>query len=139
MSPEDQQVLNKSQLYADIEKAIEDFVGPMDTFIRQNAEHKARVDAAMQSQGSAMAFRAAISGNADLQAAAVDPNTRVIDIWVAYIWRFLINRVFSDDAVLDFYSDDDQSDQNQNPTYYIKNLNEMEHLMTQAREPIFGR
>lgn len=127
-------MLNKAQLYAAIEAAIEAFVGPMDKFIRENSEHKARVTAAMLREGSAKAFRSAIGANAELQAAAVDPDTCVIDIWTAYIWRFLVQSIFSEDAILDFYSGEDQ-----NATYYIKNLTEIDYLMTQAKPPVFGK
>lgn len=127
-------MLNETQVYAAIETAIEAFVGPMDKFIRENDQHKTRVERAMYREGSAKAFRSAISTNADLQAAAVKPETCVIDIWTAYIWRFLLQNIFSEDGILDFYSDD-----NQNPSYYMKNLDEMEHLMTEAKPPVFGK
>ncbi|KAG6354629.1 hypothetical protein INS49_004647 [Diaporthe citri] len=120
-------------LYAAIEAAIEAFVGPMDKFIRENSDHKNRVEGAMSREGSAKAFRSAISDNAELQAAAVDPDTCVIDVWTAYIWRFLVQNVFSDEASIEFYSGEGQ-----NATYYIKNLIEMDYLMTQAKPPVFG-
>lgn len=127
-------MLNEAQFYAEIEAAIEAFVGPMDRFIRENRDHKTYVDSAMSRQGSAKAFRSAIGANAELQAAAVNPDTCVIDIWRAYIWRFLVQYVFSDDATTEFYSGEGQ-----NATYYIKNLIEMDYLMTEAKPPIFGK
>lgn len=133
-SPHYEQLLSETQLYSDIEVAIRGFVLPMDRFLRDDDNHKARVMAAMMREGSAKAFRTALSTNAELQAAAIDSDTCVIDIWVAYLWRFLLQRVFSEDAILDFYSVDGQ-----NATYYIKNLNEMEYLMTQAEPPVFGK
>lgn len=125
---------NEAQLYAAIQAAIEAFVGPMDRFIRDDSQHKARVDAAMLREGSAKAFRSALTANTELQAAAVDPNTCVIDIWTAYIWRYLLQNIFSEPATLDFYSS-----AGQNVSYYIKNVDEMEYLMTLAKTPVFGR
>lgn len=127
-------MLNLAQLYASIEAAIEAFVGPMDKFIRENSDHKAHVERAMTREGSAKAFRSAIGTNTELQKAAIDPETCVIDIWTAYIWRFLVQQIFSDEAIDDFYSGEDQ-----NATYYIKNLMEMDYLMTQADPPVFGK
>lgn len=127
-------MLNEAQLYAEIEAAIEAFVGPMDRFIRENGDHKTYVDGAMLREGSAKAFRSAIGANAELQAAAVDPDTCVIDIWIAYIWRVLVQCVFSDDAIIEFYSGEGE-----NPSYYIKNLLEIDYLMTQAKPPAFGK
>lgn len=127
-------MLSEAQLYSNIETAIRDFVQPMDGFLRNNDNHKERVTAAMMREGSAKAFRTALSTNAELQAAAIEPDTCVIDIWVAYLWRFLLQRVFSEQAILDFYSV-----QGQNATYYIKNLNEMDYLMSQADPPVFGK
>ncbi|KAI7779321.1 hypothetical protein LA080_000992 [Diaporthe eres] len=120
-------------LYAEVEAAIEAFVGPMDRFIRENRDHKTYVEGAMLREGSAKAFRSAIGANAELQAAAVDPDTCVIDIWTAYIWRVLVQCVFSDDAITEFYSGEGE-----NPSYYIKNLLEIDYLMTQAKPPAFG-
>lgn len=117
-----------------MQTAIAAFVGPMDRFIRDNSDHKARVDAGMLSEGSAKAFRSALSANTELQAAAVDPYTGVIDIWTAYIWRYLLQTIFSEAGTLDFYSN-----AGQNASYYIKNVNEMEYLMTLANPPVFGR
>lgn len=106
----------------------------MDKFIREDKQHKDHVEGAMFREGSAKAFRSSITANAELQAAAINPETCVIDIWTAYIWRFLLQKIFSEDAILDFYSDDDQ-----NPSYYIKNLDEVEYLMTEAKPPVFGK
>lgn len=106
----------------------------MDKLIREDEQHKDRLEKAMFSEGSAKAFRAALKANDELQAAAINPETCVIDVWTAYIWRFLLQRIFAENAILDFYSGDDQ-----NATYYIKNLDEMDYLMTQANPPVFGK
>lgn len=106
----------------------------MDKLIRENEQHKDRVEKAMFSERSAKIFRLALGANEELQAAAINPETCVIDVWTAYLWRFLLERVFAENAILDFYSGEGE-----NATYYIKNLDEMEHLMTQAKPPAFGK
>lgn len=106
----------------------------MDKLIRENEQHKVRVEQAMSSEVSAKAFRAALRANEELQAAAINPETCVIDVWTAYIWRFLLQRIFAEDAILEFYSGEGQ-----NATYYIKNLDEIAYLMTQAKPPAFGK
>lgn len=106
----------------------------MDKLIRENERHKDRVEKAMFSEGSAKRFRAALRDNKELQAAAINPETCVIDVWTAYIWRFLLESVFAEDAILKFYSGEGE-----NATYYIKNLDEIAYLMTQAKPPAFGK
>lgn len=106
----------------------------MDKLIRENERHKDRVEKAMSSDVSAKAFRAALRDNKELQRAAINPETCVIDIWTAYLWRFLLEKVFAEDAILKFYSGEGE-----NATYYIKNLDEMEYLMRQAKPPAFGK
>ncbi|KAJ0124445.1 hypothetical protein J7T55_005783 [Diaporthe amygdali] len=119
--------------YAKVEATIDDFVNSMERSLRHDQNHKSRVLQAMKSEGLAKAFRTALRSNPDLQAAATNPLTSVSDIWRAYIWRFLLQKLFSQQATLDFYLQPGE-----NATYYIRNINELDYLMGKATDGQFG-
>ncbi|KAL1851302.1 hypothetical protein Daus18300_012607 [Diaporthe australafricana] len=88
----------------------------------------------MKSEGSAKAFRTVVAlSNQDFQAAAINPKTSAADIWTAWIWRFLVRRVFSDTGAIQFYSS-----KGEDAAYYMHNINEIDYLMQKADAGEFG-
>lgn len=88
----------------------------------------------MRSDGSAKAFREALTYNNDLRELAIQPLATDRQMWMAYIWRFLMQKVFSYDGIRKFYSSPGQ-----NAAYYIKNIDEIEYLMRRENETPGGR
>ncbi|KAL1860359.1 hypothetical protein Daus18300_009272 [Diaporthe australafricana] len=90
----------------------------------QDPGHNAGVASAMRNAGSARAFRQTLRSNADLRELVMQPLASEIQIWTAYIWQFLIQRIFSAQGMGDFYSSNDE-----NAAYYIRNIDEIDYLM----------
>lgn len=55
-------------------------------------------------------------------------------MWTAYIWRFLVQKIFSFDGVREFYAAEGQ-----NAAYYIKNIDEIDELMQNENETRAGK
>ncbi|KAI3395959.1 hypothetical protein diail_598 [Diaporthe ilicicola] len=87
----------------------------------------------MKNRRSARTFRATLASDQELQAAATNPRTSVDDIWTAFIWRFLAQKVFLERAILDFYSSPGE-----NATYYMRSINEIDYLMSKSNFYEFG-
>lgn len=107
----------------------------MRKLINEGATHKANILDAMRSPGSAKVLRTAVAcPNQDFQAAAMNPRTGAGDIWTAWIWRFLVRRVFSDAGALLFYTS-----RGENAAYYMRSINEIDYLMQNADAGEFGK
>lgn len=78
----------------------------------------------MNTAGEARAFRAALTQNSALQQLATQPFTNESDVWTVCIWQFLLANIFSYEGTRSFYSSTGQ-----NAAYYIRNLDEIDHLM----------
>lgn len=83
----------------------------------------------MTKEGSAKAFRSALTQNSDLRELAIQPQATERQMWTAYIWRFLVQEIFSFDGVREFYAATGQ-----NAAYYIKNIDEIDWLMQYENE-----
>ncbi|KAG6354699.1 hypothetical protein INS49_004717 [Diaporthe citri] len=83
----------------------------------------------MTKEGSAKAFRSALTQNSDLRELAIQPQATNCQMWTAYIWRFLVQEIFSFDGVREFYAATGQ-----NAAYYIKNIDEIDWLMQYENE-----
>lgn len=104
--------------------------------IREDEEHKDRIMKALNRGNSFLDFRATIQNDSGIRAAVADPFTSITDIWTAYIWRVLDARVFRGNAIHKFYS---SGAAGQNASYHMRNLDELEHLMSVADPPVFGK
>jgi hypothetical protein len=88
----------------------------------------------MKTDGEAQFFRDALKKNNDLRELAIQPLATEFQILTACIWQFLMVRVFSFEGSRNFYSA-----KGQNAGYYIKNIAEIEYLMTYENETGSGR
>lgn len=89
---------------------------------------------AMTREGSAKAFRAALTHNDELRELAIQPLALEREMWTAYIWRFLELKIFSFQGVREFYDAEGE-----NASYYIKNLDEIDWMMRYENETLEGR
>lgn len=96
--------------------------------------HRESTARAMTREGSAKAFRAALTHNDELRELAIQPLATEHQMWTAYIWRFLKLKIFSFQGVREFYNAEGE-----NASYYIKNLDEIDWLMRYENEAPEGR
>lgn len=118
---------------------IELFVSELDKLL-DDPSHRESVIRAMKSTRMAMAFRAALTNDSELRELAMQPLATERQVWKAFIWRFLVERVFSWDGVREFYSwEDENAWDGRNAGYYIKNIDEIDEMMQYENETGAGR
>lgn len=100
----------------------------------QVPSNRARVAHGMRRPGSGKAFRTALTHNNELRELAIQPLATERQVWTAYIWRFLVQNIFSFHGVREFYAAAEQ-----NASYYIKNIDEIEELMEYENETPAGK
>lgn len=104
--------------------------------IREDEKHWDRIMQAIHRENTFPEFRVTIQKDSGVRAAVTDPWTSITDIWTAYIWRVLHGNIFQKNAIARFYS---SGATGQNASYYMRNLDEIENLMSLANPPVFGK
>ncbi|KAG8164227.1 hypothetical protein KVR01_006145 [Diaporthe batatas] len=120
------------QLYAEIGASIEAFLQPMFKAFDENTQHKDGITASLNQPKAFGYFRQLISYDSEFRAAASNPYTELKDIWTAYIWRHLYERVFKEGAAASFYAGG-----NQNPAQYMRHVDQIVDIMKLADPPVF--
>lgn len=111
-------------------------VAEMNNLLQDDTTHRDRVIRAMNTAGEAQAFRAALTQNSALRELATQPYSNESDVLTVCIWQFLVANIFSYEGTRSFYSSSGQ-----NAAYYIRNIDEIDHLLRleNEHETIEGR